>query len=88
MYNATLVEAKKRTMNDALARAKEFPNNRREATDIAESIRLKQPEIEKFDLRIGVEELQALGVKACTLPDNFAAHPLVRRNYENRLKAI
>jgi len=86
LYNATLVEGKKRVMNDALARAKEFPKNIREAKDIAASIKLKQPEIEKFDLRIGVEELRALGIKACTLPENFAAHPLVRRNYETRLK--
>lgn len=81
MYNATLMESKNRLMTESFEKAKNFPENKRETLDMMERVKLKQPEVEKFDFSIDVEELRELGIKACTLPEDIEVHPLVRRNY-------
>jgi 2-oxoglutarate dehydrogenase E1 component len=51
---------------------------------------IKKPE--KFgqvkDTGVSVDHLKKLGTKICTLPQDWEFHPVVRKIYEARLKAV
>jgi 2-oxoglutarate dehydrogenase E1 component len=37
---------------------------------------------------VPIERLRSLGIRACTIPEDFNVHPLIKRIYATRLAAI